>query len=188
MKTASSVVIARPNTHPHTVPHLKAVATEEQITITSLAHAPSFLEHSSEWIDVLKKNQKKFQATTLVTTMRTMVTHLKKAKKKKLPNGTEMNTPDLKKTIISVSEAGLVLSNEHFPDKTEDEWVLDMMPLPYNYKVKMAGKDFTFTESVVVWRGYIANTSVDVDEGNTPATSGNDGMSTLEKLMQGTTI
>jgi hypothetical protein len=184
-KTASSVVICRPNTHPSMVPYMKAVSSPDKITLTTVAHAEAFLDESKVWLGVLETHSKNLKAKALAKTLRTMVAYLRKKSKKKLENGTKQQTPELVTTEISVKEAGLVLSNEYFVD---EDWVLEMLPLPYEYKHSVAGKDFVYAESMVIWIACVDKTEIEVDEADDVNKDESCGMGLLEKLMKGTSI
>ena len=174
-KLASAIVIARPNTHPGEIPYLKAVAESGAIKIQSLAHPESYLKNKDKWMKCLEDNADAFEATTLVTTLNTMMTRQAKANKVK---------PELKTTTISLKECKLVLANDHFAN---EEWELNMLPLPYSYEITFGGEMYRFMETMCVWRAYIQGTEEEVQE-ESQAAGGDDNMSTLEKLMKGTKI
>ena len=101
-----------------------------------------------------------------------MMTHQGKANKVK---------PELKTTTISLKDCKLVLANDHFAN---NEWELNMLPLPYSYDIVFGGEPYRFMETMCVWRAYIQQ---EVQE-ESQAAGGDDNMSTLEKLMKGTKI
>jgi len=175
-KHCSCVVIARPNTHPSEIPYLSATVTEGSITLTSRSHSTTFLEQSSQWLDVLKDNKDYFKATKLITTVTAMCTKIRGENKK---------PPKMKKTTISFKDTGFELSNEHFNDGCI-EGALRMLPLPYKYKVNYAGEEFSYSETFVIWRAFVVGSEEVITD---PAVAaGNTDMDILEKLMKGNKI
>ena len=174
-KQVSSVVIVRPNTHPAEIPFLKAVQSTDEIKITSLAHPSSYLENQAQWMEKLENNKKHFQASTLVTTLNSMMTKIARINKPK---------PQLKTTTISLKKANIALSTDYFAN---EDGTLTMLPLPFECDTEIAGEKYKSIQSVVVWRAYINDTEDAVlDEDANVKTD--DNMSMLEKLMKGTKI
>ena len=78
-KQASCIVIARPNTNPKDIKHLKAKFTGNTVTITGPAKSTPFLDHSSKWLGVLSAKSDKFKSKKLQTTMLKMVRLMQKS-------------------------------------------------------------------------------------------------------------
>jgi hypothetical protein len=179
-KTVSSIIVARPNTDPPELEHLKAIGDVDSIRIVSVEHGQQFVEESAQWIKCLEENVDDFECGQLVTTMMTMMTKLE-AKRESAAG------PDLKTTIISIKEnENMELANDYFCSNKED-FVLNMMPLPYTYKMQIGTKDFHYAKIMVIWRAYIKG-SEDVVKEDKKQKNRDGPMSLLEKLMQGTTI
>ena len=149
-KTGSCFVIARPNTHPADIPHLKAKITPDGVQIVSPVHTKTYLTHSSAWLKVIQEHQKDFQAEKLVTTLTGMVTRLKKNNRTKT-------------TFISVKDIGFELSNEHFSVGVA-EGELQMLPIPYTYELKIGDDTKKVTEVICIWRAFIVGTEQDIEE------------------------
>ena len=177
----SSIVVCKPNTHPSEVPFMDAVAADDSITITTIAHRDDFLKQQSQWIKVISNNEDALEAEVLVTTMKKLCTKLTV----KSSNGKA--TPVLKKTVISgFKKIGIFFADDYFTTGKK-EGQLDLLPLPYKYDTKFAGADFRFSECFVIWRAYIAGSEERVEEEQKSVT-GNDAMDRLTALMQGTKI
>ena len=177
----SSIVVIRPNTHPGEVPHLKAVASAGEIKIESLAHKAGYLKNSSDWLKKLHDNKDALEAEGLHTTLTTMVTSLTKANAK---------AEQIKTTTLKLSKSsGFELAPDYFSlsgGQDATTWPLRKLPLPYEYKIKIANKEGVFLESCVVWRAFIKGTAQEIEEEK--KTISDDGMDLLEMMMQGTKI
>lgn len=181
---ASAVVVTKPNTHPSELPFLKAVSTGNTLEITSLAHKGEFLAQKVKWMKLLEDNKDFLEADTLLASLNTMCTRIKKGRD---PNRKRDDTtplrPVLKKTIIKVEKAGVTFSHDYFALK---DGSLDLLPLPYSYDVKIADETFSYSESMVVWRAYIEDSAEPVDDED--GASQNPTMDRLALLMKGTKL
>ena len=172
--SVSSIVIARPNTHPDDLKHLKASFSEDAIEIIGPAKAKSFLTNantSDGWLTKLKTNKDTFDAAKLCTTMNALVTKHKKKDR-------------LKTTHLNASHLGLVLSNKCFL-RGAAEGELKMIPLPYTHTSKVGDKDNTVTKVMCIWRVCIDKSLQQIDEDNGQPASNLDMM---VNLMKGATI
>ena len=59
---------------------MKAVVSDDSITITSLAHREQFVKEQATWVQVLEVNQDALEANELVTTMKKLCTKVGKKK------------------------------------------------------------------------------------------------------------
>jgi hypothetical protein len=178
-KQVSSIVIVKPNTHPNEIPHLKAVSTGNSIIITSLANRDEFINNREKWIKMISDNKEEFEASQLVTTLESLCTSLEKTDKK--PD------PILKTTTISGIDKvlGITLAHDYFADISTGE--LDLIPAPFTYKGTLAGTEYLYCESVVVWRAYIDNSETAV-KNEKKKKGANANMERLTKMLQGTKI
>ena len=181
-KQVSSVVVAKPNTHPLEVPFLKAVITPDMITITSLAHRDDYLQNQKQWLDILRDNQGALDAEVLVTTLESMCTKLQPKDDDDRP------LPPLLKTtnIIGFQAAGFTLADDYFMAADHSD-VLDLLPLPYNYDKTVADENYKYSECMVVWRAFIDGSEDEVRE-QKKTKSGSTAMDRLTVLMKGTKI
>ena len=152
-KTASCIVVCRPNTHPDDVPLLKATFTADNIIITGPAKSKSYVVASTKsdgWLATLDANKNYFQADKLVTTLTSMMTKFKKKER-------------LKATHLSVAKLGIELSSDHF-NAGVIEGELKMIPLPYTYTAKVGNKNNVVTEVMCIWRAYIEDSEQEIEE------------------------
>jgi hypothetical protein len=164
-KTASCLVICRPNTHPEDVKLLKATVKADGVEIVGPAKSKSYLTNADGWMKILKEKRGDFNATKLVTTLTSIVTKLKRATKTKT-------------TCISVKELDLSLSNEYFSPGAA-EGMLQMLPIPYNCeRIIGSSKDVKVTEVMCIWRAYIVGSEQDVEE------DGGDAASEYDMLLE----
>ena len=183
-KQVSSIIIAKPNTHPAEVPFLKAVSIDDSIILTSLAHKYDFIRKKKQWLDILKDNSDALNSEVLlVTTMTSLCTKL-------VDNGDDddkKKAPTLKTTTITgFNKAGFSLAHDYFTVGNDGE--LDLLPLPYHYSLDGAEKKFTYSECMVIWRAYIDGTKIKVKAEKKKNASGNAAMDRLTALMKGTKI
>ena len=173
-KQASCVVVGRPNTHPEDVHLLKGTVQADRVTIVGPAKGRGFLDNSKQWMDVLELQEDVFHTKKLATTLQTLCTKLSKK-------------PRTKTTHLIVGEeesSGFELSNAVFNDG-EDEGDLAMLPIPYECKQTIDGKDQMVTRVFCIWRAYIVGTETDVKQATVKKDTNYDLM---VKLMAGTKI
>ena len=157
---------------------MKAVVSDDSITITSLAHREQFVKEQATWVQVLEVNQDALEETKLVTTMKKLCT--KVGKKKSDDDELVMKTT----TISGFNKIGISFADDYF---TVGNGVLDLIPVPYSYAAKYADQDYLFTKCMCLWRAYITGSE---DEVEMEAAQGgsNAAMDRLTALMKGTRI
>lgn len=171
-KHASAIVICRPGTSPGEVNSFKASVSGDTILIVGPATSKSFLANSAQWLAKLKKNEKMFKATKLVSTLQALTTKLKKKKEK------------TKTTHISFKDLGLELSTKCFNEGQPDGQLM-MIPLPHSCETTVGKKKNDASEVVCVWRAHIAGSEHEVEEEQTTNTdNGNNQCERMLKLME----
>lgn len=176
-KQVSSIVIAKPNTHPSEIPCLKTVSEGGKIIITSLAHQNDFITNQKDWLGLLEANKAAFEAEILVTVLMLMCTKMATGNKEE---------PVLKTTTVNaLDKAGVALSHDYFANKETGE--LDLLPLPHKCNKIVSDVVFKHSESTVVWRAHI-DKSEDVVKETEKKTSGGAAMDRMALLMKGAKI
>lgn len=172
-KMVSCVVIARPNTHPDDIALLKAkVVDGRYIQIEGPAKSKSHLEHSAKWLGVLETNKECFQATKLITALKSMVTKFKRTQRSKT-------------TKNDFAKTGFDIGNEHFAGSDGEE-ALAAMPIPHTHDKTINKEKRTVTEVMVVWRAFIVGSLQDIEE-DAPSSSTSD-FDMMVQLMNGAKI
>ncbi|CAB9531145.1 hypothetical protein SEMRO_3283_G346160.1 [Seminavis robusta] len=147
---ASAIVVVRPNVAPEDIKSLSATYTKDSISIIGPSKMQGFLEAASGkdgWLTCLKKVEGRFEAAKLHTTLKSMVTKLKKKNRNKT-------------TYISLTDIGIAVSNEYFSPGCP-KGKLKLIPLPYKTKGKNGE---SVTRMLAVWRAYIVGTLGAVEE------------------------